>query len=558
MRFLVAAVLAVLLLPAAASAAPVPENAVWTQEYFTTKDGVRLHADVLRPKGLPEGAKTPVVLTVSPYTNHATQAIIAGGSSATNSYNPRDSGPSGRFYDLLEGAKLLDRGYSYVMVDLRGFGGSGGCNDWGGPGEQEDVRAAVRHFADKPWSTGKVALYGKSYDAFTGLMGLVQQPRGLAGVIAMEPVYDGYRYRFSHGVRFLTSVSNPVLFSAVDAVPGTVNDTPEYQYNSPPRPDCYAANIALQQIDDETDPYWRERELITRAKGATVPLFLTQGFLESNTQSQGAFTFFNNVSGPKRAWFGQFEHDRGNDMVGERLATGREGWFDEVNRFLDEHLKGEKPKERDPAVVVQSNDGRYRADDQWPPADATPITGDLNAGQYVDDGGGNGSGSAATAGLWTFSPPLPHRARLSGTPRVTLDAAPQVPSSNLVVDLYDVDPAGKATIVSRGATLVRRSGRIADLELLGQDWYFQEGHRIGIRITDANDEWYVHAPTRGKVVVTDASIALPFRRRANERTIQGETNPRLERWLATRTVQLPAALVADGERPGFPVPPAQR
>jgi hypothetical protein len=30
----------------------------------------------------------------------------------------------------------MQRGSTYVMVDLRGFGGSSGCLDWGGPGEQ--------------------------------------------------------------------------------------------------------------------------------------------------------------------------------------------------------------------------------------------------------------------------------------------------------------------------------------------------------------------------------------------------------------------------------------
>ena len=38
----------------------------------------------------------------------------------------------------------MERGYTFVMVDLRGFGGSTGCLDWGGPGEQADVVKARR------------------------------------------------------------------------------------------------------------------------------------------------------------------------------------------------------------------------------------------------------------------------------------------------------------------------------------------------------------------------------------------------------------------------------
>ena len=39
-------------LPAAASAADVPAGATWSQATIPSTDGVKLHADVLRPKGL--------------------------------------------------------------------------------------------------------------------------------------------------------------------------------------------------------------------------------------------------------------------------------------------------------------------------------------------------------------------------------------------------------------------------------------------------------------------------------------------------------------------------
>ena len=58
-------------------------------------------------------------------------------------YSPSASGPSERFYDFLDLTRILEKGYTYVMVDLPGYGGSGGCNDWGGPREQGAVKAAV-------------------------------------------------------------------------------------------------------------------------------------------------------------------------------------------------------------------------------------------------------------------------------------------------------------------------------------------------------------------------------------------------------------------------------
>ena len=62
--------------------------------------------------------------------------------------------PSDAFQDFVDGANLMS-GYTYVMVDLRGFGGSNGCLDWSGPGEQADVKAAVAVGGPQPWSTGQ-------------------------------------------------------------------------------------------------------------------------------------------------------------------------------------------------------------------------------------------------------------------------------------------------------------------------------------------------------------------------------------------------------------------
>src|SRR4051794_1954639 len=222
-RFLVCAALALaLLVPAAAQAADPPPGSTWSEMYIDDGYGPKLHADVLRPKGLHENAPTPVIMTVSPYVSHA---------GATPPQDPTLSGPSDRFYDFVNGAQLFKKGYTYVMVDLPGFGGSGGCNDWGGPREQSGAKRAVEWAAAQKWSNGRVGLYGKSYDGWTGLMAIANRPRGLAAVVSQEPVYSGYRYLYTNGVRFSTVVADPAIFNASDLSPGTLNDTPQYQSN---------------------------------------------------------------------------------------------------------------------------------------------------------------------------------------------------------------------------------------------------------------------------------------------------------------------------------------
>ncbi len=238
----------------AATAAPPPEGSKWTQHFIDEADGTQLHADVLRPANLPEDAKTPVILSIGPYFNHSGQTGAIGGVEGTP-YDPVVAdGPSDRFYDFINGSKLLEKGYTWVQVDLRGFGGSSGCLDWGGAGEQADVTAAVEWAASQPWSSGNVGMYGKSYDGVTGLVGLVNEPKGLKAVVAQEPVYDLYRYLYMNRVRFSNSLLTPALYDAIAGSPGpaagsggAAPDILAYNFNSlndTAKPGCPAQNYA--------------------------------------------------------------------------------------------------------------------------------------------------------------------------------------------------------------------------------------------------------------------------------------------------------------------------
>src|SRR6266516_1976469 len=257
-RFTVTLVLSLAVL----SAAPAPAGAAgvaypdadWSEAWISSSDGVTLHADVLRPKGATNATKTPVIISIGPYFNHSGQTGPAGPAEGTN-YDPvgPNAGPSERFQDFVEGSGLLKKGYTYVMVDLRGLGGSNGCLDWSGPGEQADVVNAVKWATSQSWSTGRVGMYGKSYDALTGLIGVDKRPPGLNAVVAQEPVYDDYRYLFGDGMRRLNSGATPALYDAIAATPGPLMDDPNYNQNAINSPDCLAQNWANQAGDDNHD-----------------------------------------------------------------------------------------------------------------------------------------------------------------------------------------------------------------------------------------------------------------------------------------------------------------
>jgi predicted acyl esterase len=553
----------------AAFADPPPPGSKWTQATIAEPDGTQLHADVLRPANLPDAAKTPVILTIGPYFNHSGQTGPAGPVENTPFDPVTASGPSARFYDYINGAHVFDHGYTWVQVDLRGFGGSSGCLDWGGPGEQADVKAAVEWAAQQPWSTGKVGMYGKSYDGVTGLIGVISQPKGLAAVVSQEPVYDLYRYLYMNRVRFANSLATPALYDAIAGTPGSATgDTLAYNFNSfndTARPGCPALNYADQQDPNHESDYWKARSFIERAKGKTTPLFLTQGFIENNTKPDGAYDFWNNVAGPKRAWFGMWDHVRGNDTDPNtgRLLMGRHGWFDETMRFYDQYLKGVAPSVQDPKIALESSDGKWRAETAWPPADSSALTTTLKTGTYSDDATNNGEGADTSPttgtppfgeGVWTFSPPFQYTVHLAGVPRITADLDAPAPNANFVADVYDVDKDGNATLISRGTYLLAGAGKVS-FDLYGDDWTMPAGHRLGVLLTGANSEWWSHAPTGQQVNVKSAGISLPFLGCRRTETIEGGESVKLESYLKDAPFAVDAATISGATAKDFALPP---
>ena len=505
-----------------------------------------------------------MILSIGPYFNHSGQTGLLGPVQGT-SIDPvgPSAGPSGRFNDLVDGAKLMERGYTFVMVDLRGFGGSSGCLDWGGPGEQADVKAAVEWAAAQPWSTGRVGMYGKSYDGVTGLVGAISAPKGLAAVVSQEPVYDMYRYLFANGVRFVNSLGTPALYDAIALTPGPLLDSPLYNVGGLTDPVCLATNYVSQQDPNHFSPYWRARDLIAKAKASDskVPLFLTQGFLENNTKPDGTWDLYNALDGPKRAWFGMWDHVRGNDVDADgRLLMGRAGWFDEVMRFYDHYVRevplADAPTDRDPANVVQTSDGSWRAEAAWPPADSETYSTALRAGSYPDDGQTSGTGEgAASSGTWTISPPLAHDAHFAGVPKAQLDLVTSQANTNVVVDVYDIAPDRKATLIARNTALVPASGKLP-LELYGNDWLFPAGHRVGVLVTGANAEWWLHLPTFTTVELKGGTIDLPFLTFQRTAKLDGTPAVRLESYREEAPFVLPEETIKGGESAGFKLPAA--
>ena len=483
-----------------AGAAEVPKGATWEQVWFPSDDGTMLHADVLLPEDRRVNEQHPVILSIGPYF----------GTNALNG-SPTESGPISRFGDMVEGGRIFQRGYAYVQVDSRGYGGSDGCYDYGGAGEQMDAKAAVEWAAAQPWSNGNVGMWGKSYDAWTQVMALANRPSGLKAAVVQSPIDDGYKIAFMNGIHYNAGwYATPGLYGGYDLAPPSVQDSPPEEFLYPAKGTatgggCYAKHPTFSNVMyDREMAYWQERDISGQARLSNVPIMWSHGFLDANTKPDNFMDTWEGYRGWHRGWFGQYDHVRGN----ESELIGRDGFLDEAMSFFDHFLKG-KPLPKYPGrVEVQDGEGKWRTESEWPPPDADYDRGRLKIlnGSYTDDAGGSSSNGE---GSWTFTIPAPHDIRFAGNPVVDVDVTTTVPNQNLVAMLYDVEPDGKAKLISRGAFLLESAGR-ATFELYPQDWILREGHRFGILLSSNDSAWFNPIPTGAPVTIEGGHLELPF------------------------------------------------
>jgi predicted acyl esterase len=506
--------------PVPAIADEVPKDATWSEVFFPADDGTMLHADVFLPKDRRVNDQHPVILSIGPYF----------GTNALNGAGGTESGPVvDRFADMIKGGDIFKRGYAYVQVDSRGFGGSDGCYDYGGAGEQMDAKSAVEWAARQPWSNGKVGMWGKSYDAWTQVMALANKPSGLEAAVVQSPIDDRYNIAFMNGVHYNAGwYATPALYGGYDLAPSVGPDSPPEKFLFPAigtltDPSCYIKHPAQSNLtQDRNSPYWQEGEISGQARLSKVPVFWSHGFRDANTKPNNFMNTWEGYRGWHRGWFGQYDHVRGNEVE----FVGRDGFLDEAMAFFDHFLAG-KPLPNFPArVEVQDGEGKWRTESEWPPSDADYDRGSLKVkrGEYVDDGRNSASQGN---GSWTFTQPAPYDIRFAGEAIIDVKVETTVPNANLITLLYDIDPKGNARMITEGASLIAGAGRVS-YELYPQDWVLREGHRIGVLLSSGDTSWFQTYPTGQTVTIKGGKVELPFLKYLRTSNLEGKAATAME------------------------------
>ncbi|WP_280481035.1 CocE/NonD family hydrolase [Nocardia cyriacigeorgica] len=180
---------------------------------ITMSDGTVLKANVYRPADAngPVSEPLPTVVNITPYTklmqNLIDSAIAtpvlydvlvrlakmvdlsAFGFQGLSDLLQTVPAGMGRIFAGVD-RKLIQSGYTMVVVDARGTGFSQGVWDVFGPREQKDAAEIVDWAGAQPWSTGKVGMTGVSYCAINQLHAAQQGPESLAAIFPVDPGND--------------------------------------------------------------------------------------------------------------------------------------------------------------------------------------------------------------------------------------------------------------------------------------------------------------------------------------------------------------------------------
>ncbi|GIJ11974.1 X-Pro dipeptidyl-peptidase [Micromonospora andamanensis] len=545
----------------------------------------RIAMRITRPRPTEQGLKVASIVQASPYYG-------GGWDNPDLQWHPDDvvdepqlaswQPPTGPWPGWTEGHVYNDnyfvpRGYAVVKVAALGTWASSGCPVIGNADDKRSMKAVVDFLAGRikgyaedgrevtaDWSTGDVAMTGKSHEGSLPIMAAATGVPGLRTIVSIQGVANWYdTVRRNGGV-----VHSPTF-------PGDDIDMTAKVIVSRRDPAACEAEIRRmsQDMDRQTGDYnefWAARNSLGDVR-AFPPTFLIAGLRDQSVTPKhfaDQWAALGRHRIPRKAWIMQAGHD-------DPLYVAEQRWLDEVHAWYDHWLYGiDNGVTERPAVDVETAPGVWRTQSTWPAPDAKPVRMSLKAGDGTGQPGvlsreGAGSGSQGfvdaskrptadklgdlsggdDSRLLYVSPPLATDQHLSGTPKIQVRARLSGAAPYLTGYLIDLGPDTRVTgfaptaeswcfgpsldgdsgcrsrwayqsgltpyhVVSRGWQDVRN--RISDRtttpvdpstsnvyrwDLEPSDHVFKAGHRIAVVVMATDYEHTLRYPTGTQVTV---------------------------------------------------------
>ncbi len=460
-----------------------------TSQYVAMRDGTRLAVDVFRPTkgGRVARGKFPVVWMHTPYDRRNTQ----GGLTAANYPG--------------KALQLVKYGYVVAVADFRGTYASFGRNAGFNRGEWQDAARfdaydITEWLAARPFSNGKVGMWGCSATGGSQMQALSTAPPHLKAIFPMSCEWDVYSWVAVGGMTPPPGGPTQIMRGA----PRDERDASAVPVDADPDRTQLRAAIAGHQQNLETAGFVPFRDSVSKDFGnawwiksspssyrdtinaSGIAVYAATNWAEGFTGYGPPFTF-NNLRTPKKLIFGPGKHcdwstvlkDTGFDIVVEEL------------RFFDFWLRGiDNGVMREPAVTYytynEAPGKAWKAASTWPLArerrtpfyfgegalkiaapDAAPGETSMRVVYGVDDG------TFWKSGMAFVGAPLEQDTEVTGHPVMHLWLASTAIDADVVARIDDVSPDGTATYVGVEGKLRASMRALGDApyDNLGLPWH---------------------------------------------------------------------------------------
>jgi putative CocE/NonD family hydrolase len=359
-----------------------------------------------------------------------------------------------------------------------------------------------------------VGLFGTSYGAGIALLAAARDPR-IKAVVATSGWADFGAVFAEHD-----TVSTAALASLL----GTVHKTGRpagvlvrlAETLAGPRP-----SDAAGAIEAMAGPRSADRMINALNRNAPA-IMLASGYADSVLPPSSLVPFFERLTGPKRLQLAPGDH-------GAPEWSGLRGRpnpvTDEAHAWLDHYLKG-TANGVDTQPAVQFTDvvtGKIRRHTRWPaatdramlgppdrdgsaaPGAAATWTATIRGG--VDTVADGASGAIASGryrapqirldrfdtahGVYWTGAPVPTGTVLDGSPKLSLRVSSSTGSTSLFAYLYDVDPSGRAALMSATPYSVTgaHTAKRVSFPLGPVGWTLSKGHRLALLIDTVDPRW---------------------------------------------------------------------
>lgn len=524
----------------------LPTENQWNSTHYFVEYTLPIEEGGAAPNGLislavwrpnvPEDVKVPVIAESGPYFQEA--------SVETPSIEVPGSWLGQMFVD-----QILPHGYAFAQISVSGTGRSNHCMDLMGNAEQLGNDAAVRWLGEQSWSNGAVALIGKSYDGSTPWQAAMfgSEHDYLKTIVPISGLIGVKELMWKNGS---SEARAPIMHNGVYGSYGIDGDEEDYQNMCPDYIIGPGTGVSAYMFGSEVaGTYWEERYFLDRVienyKGS---VYLIQGMHDWNVDPHMAVPTINRLIDAgieARGLFGQWDHDYPDRPVqlDDRSALGGRGgeafpemvrydWMQDMLEWFDYYLRGigEQPGQW---IEIQANQGSWRIEHRYPPADTTELSLELGTGLTNIAGTTTVLPDASSGPVWE-SEPLSEKLYIAGMPRLHVEVTTASLGGQLYALLEDCDDQdncihlGHAIMdlryhaggdeIQSWTPLVQSIN--AKMEFFAMDVEVSEGHVLRLSLRSTGED-YLPASTSSVVFIEEGSSSTlqldTFNRNADER-----------------------------------------